>query len=216
MRRRPGQGLGGSQLQALLSPWSWHGWSLQLMDVFTDQEALHTHHGGRSKRTPSFRLDRLTHPPAPLPSRTVGVGQEGPSFWSRWAFLVTTLKPPRSPPRAAFSEQKALLSPRNFQGGERAVSEAEGRDPVSATLRSAENGRGKPPLLAPKVPWNCQRPGVPRPVPDLFTAEDGWCSGMTPCGLGTHRPARAARDGPGRRPPSHSPRLREDVSPRDP
>ena len=124
----------------------------QLMGVFTDQGALHTHHGGRSKRTPSFRLDRLTHPPAPLPSRTVGVGQEGPSFWSRWTFLVTTLKPPRSPPRAASSEQKALLSPRNFQGGERAVSEAEGRDPVSATSRSAENGCGKPHSWPPRFP----------------------------------------------------------------
>ena len=34
---------------------------------------------------------------------------------------MTTLKPPRSPPRAASSEQKLLLSPKKFQGGERAV-----------------------------------------------------------------------------------------------
>lgn len=98
---------------------------------------------------------------------------------------MTTLKPPRSPAKAASSEQKALLSPRKFQGGERAVSEAEGRDPVSATSHSAHPG---------KWPWQAPTPGpqgslefssppgLPRPVPDLFTTEDGWCSGMTPAG----------------------------------
>ena len=113
---------------------------------------------------------------------------------------MTTLKPPRSPPRAASSEQKLLLSPKKFQGSERAVSEAEGRDPVSTTSHSADPGKWpwQAPTLGPQgslefpVP-----PGLPRPVSDLFTTEDGWCSGMTPCGMDTHWPARATGGGPG-------------------
>ena len=118
------------------------------------------------------------------------------------------LKPPRSPPRATSSEQKLLLSPKKFQEGERAISEAEGRDPVSTTSHSADPGKcaWQAPTLGPQgslefpVP-----PGLPRPVSDLFTTEDGWCSGMTPCGMDTHWPARAAGGGPGRRLPSHCP-----------
>lgn len=48
--------------------------SLWLMDVFTDQEALHTRCGGRSKRAPSCRLDQLTYPLAPSPLLDSGGG----------------------------------------------------------------------------------------------------------------------------------------------
>ena len=121
---------------------------------------------------------------------------------------MTTLKPPRSPARAASSEQKALLSPRKFQGGDRAVSEAEGRDPVSTTSHLADPGKWlwQVPTLGPQGSLEFPvLPGLPRPVSDLFTTEDGWCSGMTPCRMDTHRPAHAAGGGPGRRLPSHSP-----------
>ena len=121
---------------------------------------------------------------------------------------MTTLKPPRSPSRAASSEQKLLLSSKKFQGGERAVSEAEGRDPVSTTSHSADPGKWlwQVPTLGPQGSLEFPvLPELPRPVSDLFTTEDGWCSGMTPCRMDTHRPAHAAGGGPGWRLPSHSP-----------
>ena len=121
---------------------------------------------------------------------------------------MTTLKPPRSPSRAASSEQKLLLSSKKFQGGERAVSEAEGRDPVSTTSHSADPGKWpwQAPTLGPQGSLEFPvLPGLPRPVSDLLTTEDGWCSGMTPCRMDTHRPAHAAGGGPGWRLPSHSP-----------
>lgn len=87
---------------------------------------------------------------------------------------------------------------------------------MSATSHSAHPG---------KWPWQAPTPGpqgslefpsppgLPRPVPDLFATEDGWCSGMTPAGW-THTgqlvPLRAGGGG-GRL--LTRPRLLGDVSP---
>ena len=68
MKRHSGRGLGGSQAQELLSPWSWGVSSSLYVDVLANLEALQTPYYWDCVEASSCRYDQLTPLPVPLPS----------------------------------------------------------------------------------------------------------------------------------------------------
>ena len=76
------QGLGGSQVQELLSPSGWRVSPYQYADVFSNPEALRTTYNWDFMEASSCRHDQsLTPFPAPLPSlEDAGRGLKIPSF----------------------------------------------------------------------------------------------------------------------------------------